>query len=151
MEPAEACTFAEGVRMRQLEDATARYTRQGGREAVDGAGHWMQMFKQINLSQGAQQHLITGVHAINDSGLLVKPFGERVDINLPRKLETLEARGAGTRVLDKDVPVVHTKFCMQSMRQTKQECGVVRSDAATIIQSILLDTDTKAGSFLFEK
>jgi hypothetical protein len=37
------------------------------------------------------------------------------------------------------------------MRQLKEECGVVRSDAATVIQSILLDTDTKAGSFLFEK
>jgi hypothetical protein len=135
MEPAEAHTFAESVRSTQLKDAEARYIRQGGREAVDGAGHWMQMFKEINLSQGAQQHVITGVHAINDAGLLVRPFGERADLNLPRNLETLQLRGAGTRVLDKDIPVVHTKFCMRSMRQLKEECGVVRSDAAPLFKA----------------
>ena len=110
----------------------------------------MQLFKQINLSQGAQQHIMSGVHAINDAGLLVKTFGDRVELNLPRKLITLQERGAATRVLDKDVSVTHTKFCMESMGQTKKECGVVRSDVATIIQSMLLDTDSRPGSFLLE-
>jgi len=150
MEPADAHIAAEDRRCRQLIEADARYALQGGQEAVDGAGHWIQLFKSLNISQGAQQQILTGVHAINDARLLVKPSSEAAVLNLPRKLDTLQERGGCTRVLDKDVPVVHTKFCMQSMRQTKQECSVVRSDAATIIQSMLLDTDSRAGSFLLE-
>ena len=138
MEPADAHNAAEERRGRELIEADARYRLQGGQEAVDGAGHWIQLFKTLNISQGAQQQIITGVHAINDARLLVKPSSGAAVLNLPRKLETLQDRGASKRVLDKDAPVVHTKFCMQSMRQTKQECSVVRSDAATIIQSMLL-------------
>jgi hypothetical protein len=149
IEPADAHNKAESQRQLQFDEAESRFAKQGGREAVEGAGHWMQLFKQINLSKGAQQHLISGVHAINDARLLVK--GETVELNLPRKVITLLGRGAPTRVLDKDVPVIHSKFCMESMRQTKRECSVVRSDVGTILQSMLLDTDSRPGSFLLER
>ena len=143
-EPANAHNQAESQRQIEFDEAESRFARQGGREAVEGAGHWMQLFKQINLSKGAQQHIISGVHAIT-----VK--GETVELNLPRKVIKLLGRGAPTRVLDKDVPVIHSKFCMESMRQTKRECSVVRSDVGTIIQSMLLDTDSRPGSFLLER
>ena len=149
IEPADAHNQAESQRQLEFDEAESRFARQGGREAVEGAGHWMQLFKQINLSKGAQQHIISGVHAINDARLLVK--GETVELNLPRKVITLLGRGAPTRVLDKDVPVIHSKFCMESMRQTKRECSVVRSDVGTILQSMLLDTDSRPGSFLLER
>jgi hypothetical protein len=150
VEPADAYTISEANRVTELNAADERFEQQGGKDAVDAAGHWLQLFRTLHVSQGNQQSIISGVHAINDAGLLVKPCGKPMEVNLPRKLITLQTRGGGTRVLDEDVPLIRTFFCMQSMRQTAQTCSVVRSDVSVIIQSILLDIDSRPGVFLVE-
>jgi len=145
--PAHAHTLEIEDRKRRHENAIGRFVRFGGMQAVESAAHLVSMYRTNCISLGVQQQMLTSMHDLNDLSLLVEDKGSPVTLMLPRTLTALYERASARRYLDDDIQITKTFLCMAFLSQTAMTVPIVRSNAASIIQSILLDEAYPPGSF----
>jgi hypothetical protein len=145
--PAHAHTLEIEDRKRRHENAIGRFVRFGGMQAVESAAHLVSMYRTNCISLGVQQQMLTSMHDLNDLSLLVEDKGSPVTLMLPRTLTALYERASARRYLDEDIQITKTFLCMAFLSQTAMTVPIVRSNAASIIQSILLDEAYPPGSF----
>ena len=150
VQPADAYVAELSDRDRRQQEAHLRFERHGGEHAVQCAAAMMKLFNENNMPKALQSRILIGLHDIHDAKLLLVNPDVPVALNFPRSIDGLYNRGEARRILDADIDVTQTSFCMEAMLQTSQEVTVLRTDISKTIQSILLDEAIRPGIFLRE-
>jgi len=150
VQPADAYVAELVDRERRKQEAQVRFQRHGGAQAVQCASAMIKLFNENNMAKALQSRILIGLHDIHDAKLLVVNPDVPVALNFPRSIDGLYKRGDAGRILDADIDVTQTSFCMEAMLQTSQEVTVLRADISETIQSILLDEAIRPGMFLRE-
>ena len=150
LQPADAYQAEILDRIRRTKEAHHRFERHGGQKAVECAASLMKLFRESNMAKALQHRILVGLHEIHDAGVLVVDSNVPVALNFPKSIDALYNRGDAGRVLDADIKVKTTSFCIEAMLQTAQTVDILRTDIGDTIQSILLDESIRPGLFLME-
>jgi hypothetical protein len=150
VQPADAHLAEIADRTRRKQEAYERYERHGGETAVKCASALIELFNENNMPKALQGRILLGLHRVHDAGLLVVSPDIPVALNFSKSIDGLYNRGDSGCILDGDINITSTSFCMEAMLQTSKTVDVVRTDIGETIQSILLDCSIRPGSFLME-